>query len=89
MTDKRQIEIFSAGCPLCEEVVSQIRKEACPSCVVTVFDTRSPEVAERARKLGVGRVPAVIIDGKLASCCESGGPDMATLRAAGLGQPIG
>jgi hypothetical protein len=33
-------------------------------------------------------VPAVVIDGKLADCCTGRGPDEATLRAAGLGQPI-
>jgi glutaredoxin 3 len=34
---------------------------------------------------GVHRVPAVVIDGKLAGCCQAGPVDAATLRAAGLG----
>jgi predicted DsbA family dithiol-disulfide isomerase len=42
-------------------------------------------VAERAKELGVRRVPSVVIDGKLAECCTGRGPDEATLRAAGLG----
>jgi predicted DsbA family dithiol-disulfide isomerase len=47
-----------------------------------------PEVAERARSLGIRSVPAVVIDGKLANCCSGRGPDEAALRAAGLGRPI-
>jgi hypothetical protein len=29
-----------------------------------------------------------VIDGALADCCAGGGPDMAALRQAGLGQPL-
>jgi hypothetical protein len=49
---------------------------------------RSAEVAARAKKLGIRSVPAVLIDGELADCCAGRGPDEATLRAAGLGQPL-
>ncbi len=41
-------------------------------------------VADRAKQLGVRSVPAVAIDGKLTDCCAGGGPDEATLKAAGL-----
>lgn len=34
---------------------------------------------------GTGRVPAVVIDGKLADCCKSGGVDLAVLKSMGLG----
>ena len=87
MTTKRTIEIFSAGCPACEAAVAQIREIACPSCEVTVLDMKAPGVAERAAALGIGSVPAVVIDGKLADCCAGRRPDMDVLRAAGLGQP--
>jgi hypothetical protein len=43
--------------------------------------------AAKARRFGVARVPAVVIDGKLADCCAAGGPNEETLRGAGLGQP--
>ena len=88
MNAKRKIEVFSAGCTVCEETVSLVKRAACPSCEVSVLDMKDPEVAERAKSLGVRSVPAVAIDGKLAGCCAKGGPDEATLRAAGLGQPI-
>ena len=61
---------------------------ACPSCEVTVLDMNDANVANRAKSLGIRSVPAVVIDGKLADCCTGRGPDEATLRAAGLGQPI-
>lgn len=88
MATKRKIEVFSAGCPACEETIELINRIACPSCQVMVLDMNEPAVASRAKSLGVRSVPAVAIDGKLADCCTGRGPDERVLRAAGLGQPI-
>ncbi len=88
MSAKRKIEVFSAGCPVCEQTVELVKRIACDSCDVTVLDLHDAEVASRAKKLNIKSVPAVVIDGKLAQCCESRGPDEETLRAAGLGQPL-
>ncbi|MCK5193290.1 MAG: thioredoxin family protein [Desulfobulbaceae bacterium] len=85
----RKIEVFSAGCPLCEDAVKLVNSLACPSCDVTVVDMKDIQGMTRARELGVKSVPAVAINGKLADCCAGRGPDEATLRGAGLGQPIG
>lgn len=84
----RTVEVFSAGCGVCTETIEMVQRAACPSCDVTVLDMREPEVARRAKDLGIRSVPAVVIDGKLAECCSGRGVDEATLRAAGLGQPI-
>jgi glutaredoxin 3 len=88
MNSKRPIEIFSAGCSVCTEAVEMIQRAACPSCEVTILDMRDLAVARRAKSLGIRSVPAVVIDGTLADCCTRRGPDEATLRAAGLGQPL-
>ncbi len=88
MAITRNIEIFSAGCPACEETIQLVNRIACSSCEVSVLDMRVAEVAARAKKLGIRSVPAVLIDGELADCCAGRGPDEATLRAAGLGQPL-
>lgn len=88
MNAKRKIEVFSAGCPVCEETIALVNRIACSSCEVTVLDTNNPEVAARAKRLGVRSVPAVAINGALADCCAGRGPDEKTLRAAGLGQPL-
>lgn len=85
---KRKIEVFSAGCSCCESIIAEIKKAACRSCDVTVLDMKRSDVAERARHLGVRSVPAVAIDGKLAGCCSGRGPDIETLRAAGLGMSL-
>ena len=87
MTQKRSIEVFSAGCPACEETIELVNRVACPSCEVSVLDMHDTTVATRAKALGIRSVPAVVIDGKLADCCAGRGPDEARLRVAGLGQP--
>ncbi len=88
MTAKRKIEVFSAGCPVCKNTVDLVNKLACESCEVSVLDMQKPEVAERARTLGIRSVPAVVIDGKPADCCAGRGPDETTLRSAGIGKPL-
>lgn len=88
MSDKRKVEIFSAGCPVCEQTIEMVNRLACPSCEVTVLDVNDPAIARRAEDLGIRSVPAVAIDGKLADCCAGHGPDEATLKASGLGQRL-
>lgn len=89
MSKKRIVEVFSAGCSVCEDTVALVNRLACPSCEVSVLDMRDAAVARRARDLGIRSVPAVVIDGTLADCCAGRGPDEAALRAAGLGQALG
>ncbi|MCA9469967.1 MAG: thioredoxin family protein [Nitrospira sp.] len=85
MKKTRQIEIFSAGCQVCENTVTLIQQMACPSCEVTVLNMKDQIVAQRARSLGVRTVPTVLVDGRLATCCAEGGPNEQVLRAAGVG----
>ena len=68
--------------------VDLVKRMACPSCAVDVLNMNDPNVATRAKGLGIQSVPAVVIDGKLAECCAGRGVDEATLRAAGVGRPI-
>ena len=86
-TNKRTVEVFSAGCPACEPTVQLVKSIACPSCDVQVLDMHQPDVAAKAKQYGVKTVPAVAIDGKLASCCTAAAPNEETLKAAGLGVP--
>jgi len=81
----RKVEVFSAGSGCSEQLITAIRAAACPSCEVRVLDVTAAEGAERANQLGVQFVPAVAINDELV-CCPCGcGPDLAKLRAAGLG----
>lgn len=65
-----------------------VKDVACPSCEVEVLDMRQADIAKRAKEYDIKRVPAVVIDGRLASCCVGRGVDEATLRSAGLGVPL-
>ena len=82
---KRTVEVFSAGCLACEDTIRLVHHVACPSCEIRILDMNDPVVAKRAKDLGVGRVPAVVVDGKLADCCAAGSATEAGLRATGVG----
>ena len=88
MATKRQIEIFSAGCPACTEAIEMVRRAVGPSDEVTVHDMKNVNVAQRAKSLGIRSVPSVVIEGKLADCCSGRGVDEQVLRAAGLGRAL-
>jgi glutaredoxin 3 len=88
MTEKRNVEVFSAGCAVCEETVALVQRLACPSCEVTILDMKDINVAKRAKALGVRSVPAVAVNGKLADCCAGRGVSEDSLKAAGIGQAI-
>jgi glutaredoxin 3 len=60
MGNKRKIEIYSAGCPACDEAIQIVNGIACSSCDIEVVDMHQPNVAARAQQLGVKRVPAVV-----------------------------
>lgn len=82
----RKVDVYTAGCPLCDPVVEMVRQLACDNCEVTVHDLKDdPHAAERAKAAGVQRVPMVLVDGKPAECCYVGAVTEAGLRAAGIG----
>ena len=81
MTNKKKIEVFSAGCSVCKETIETVKRLA-GSHEVLVHDMHKSEVAVKAKQYGVRSVPAVVIDGKLASCCAGRGPNEDVLRAA-------
>ena len=84
---KRRVEVFTAGCSICEPAVRAVRELACPDCEVTVHDTREAG-AEIAAGYGIKTLPTVVVDGRIVSCCDNRGPSLSELRAAGIGQPL-
>lgn len=87
----RKVEVFTAGCPLCDPVVKLVKDLACDKCDVTVYDLRegcaTNECRSKAEQYGIHRVPAVVVDGKLAECCSNQAPvTREALVAAGIGQ---
>jgi glutaredoxin len=73
---------------VCEETIELVKRIACPSCDVNVLDMNAPEVTKQAKKLGISSVPSVVINGKVADCCEGHSRNEATLRKAGIGIPL-
>jgi len=86
MNAKRKVEVFSAGCPACQETIDLVARLAGTSCEVSILDMKKSGIAQRAKVLGIRSVPAVVINGELAGCCAGRGPDEKMLRASGLGQ---
>ena len=80
-----RVEVFSAGCGLCEETIQLVRSLASASCEIEVRDMSQQDAAAKAKAYGVKALPAVVINGKLAACCSGRGVDAETLRREGLG----
>ena|SRR5215472_4318786 len=85
---RRKVEVYSAGCGICEQTIAMIRLWAGPSDEVIIHDTKNIQIATRARSIGIRTVPAVVIEGTLTGCCAGNGCDENILRAHGLGQPL-
>lgn len=87
--EKRIVEVFTSGCPICEPVVELVQKTVCPSCEVIVYDLNkgceTNECRNKAKEYGIQRIPAVAIEGKLLDCCKSGTITEESLRNAGVG----
>lgn len=80
------IEVFIAGCPLCEPAVQTVQDTACPNCTVKIYNLQNGEGRAEAEEYGVNRVPTIVVNGQIAACCQSSGKvDAETLRSMGVG----
>ena len=82
---KRTVEVFTAGCGLCDDALQRVRALVCESCDLQVHDLNTSAGIARARQHGVVRAPSVVINGQLAGCCDQGGIDESVLRGLGVG----
>jgi len=80
MAGKCKIEVFSAGCSACQDAIDMIKRVAGDDVEIVVLDMNEPEIAEKAKKLGVRCVPAVAVNGAVADCCQECAPDEETIR---------
>ncbi len=88
---RRKVEVFTAGCPVCEDAVKKVNAAGCPDCEVVIYDLNkgcaTNECRDKAKKYGVTRLPAVAVDGRLLDCCSSkGSVEIKELQAAGVGK---
>lgn len=87
----KTVEVFTAGCAICEPAVALVKEMACSDCNVIVYDLRegceTNACREKAKTYGISRLPAVVVDGRLLACCEGAPVDSKALHAAGVGVP--
>ena len=88
MTEKRRIEVFTAGCPVCQGVVEMVNELACPSCDVAIYDLNRNEGVDEAKTYGVTALPSVVVNGQLLECCKRSPITREDLENAGIGKPL-
>jgi glutaredoxin 3 len=88
MSKQRKVEIFIAGCPLCDETVQLVKNLSCPSCDVVIYDLRENEGIGKAKEYGINSVPTVVVDGNILDCCKRRRITEEDLKAAGIGTSL-
>lgn len=90
MSKQRKVEVFIAGCPLCDETVQLVKKLSCPSCNVKIrnlMEKKKTDIA-KAKAYGINSVPTVVVDGKILDCCKRGEIMEKDLKKAGIGTAL-
>ena len=81
MTRQHRLEVFTAGCPVCEDQIEKIKTWVSPDTPIERLNMDDPGVAERARKLGICCLPSLVIDGEPVSCGDPGKLEAAVRKA--------
>mgnify|MGYP003646164408 CR=1 FL=1 len=88
---KSTIEIFTAGCPVCEPAVKMVKELSADTDQVILYDLGIEAGIEKNKskiqEYGINRVPSVVVDGKLLSCCDNEISRKDLLEAGIGGQP--
>ena len=66
MAGKRKIEVFTAGCSLCDDTLRLV-KDAVASCDCEVTERRCPpqQMCEEGKAYGVRAMPTVVVNGAI------------------------
>ena len=88
MSEKRRVEVFTAGCPVCQGVVDMVNEMACTHCDITIYNLNNDEGVDEAKAYGVTAVPSIAVNGHLLECCKRGPITKKELQAAGIGKPL-
>ncbi len=87
---KRQVEIFTANCPVCDPVVSMVKDLTCDQCEITVYDLvkqcEDKTCLSKLQEYQIKKVPAIAVNGKLLNCCQDQSISKEELIKAGIGQ---
>ena len=80
--EQHRIDVYSAESVICEDTLVLVQRLAGSSHQVYIHDVRQSDTALRAKQLGVRRIPAVFVDGRILGCCQHKGCDEQLLRDA-------
>ncbi|QED37165.1 glutaredoxin [Antarcticibacterium arcticum] len=87
---KRQVEIFTANCPVCDPVVKMVKDLACDNCELTTYDLvkqcDDKSCVSKINEYGIKNLPAIAVDGKLLDCCKGNAITKEKLINAGIGK---
>ena len=87
---KRQVEVFTANCPVCDPVVQMIKELVCDECEVTTYDLvkqcDDKTCLTKMNEYGIQKIPAVVVNEKLLDCCKDSAITKEKLMEAGIGQ---
>jgi hypothetical protein len=71
---KNTIEIFTAGCPVCDPVVQMVKDFACHNCEITTYDLveQCEEITcrNKIQEYSINQVPSIVVNGLLLDCCK-------------------
>ena len=68
-TKGKEIEVFTAGCYLCEETLDIVNQAKCDECTVierNISEDCGCGCIDKAREYGIRTIPTIVIDGKIA-----------------------
>ena len=89
---KRSVEVFTAGCPVCDPVVQMVKDLACDQCEITIYDlikqSDDKTCLSKIEAYQIKKVPSVAVDGKLLNCCVNDAISKDELIKAGIGQSV-
>ncbi len=67
---RHNVEVFTAGCHLCNEALEIVQKAKCEECTVTEYNIQEKCESEiclkKADEYGIRAVPTIVVDGKIA-----------------------
>ena len=84
MKEKTIIEVFSAGCSLCQDTIKAMKEKYAEDSEVRELNMHDEDVVERAKEIGITSVPSIVINGKIADCCSGRGIKPGSLPTANV-----
>jgi len=86
--EKRNIELFIAGCPACEPAVELVKSLICNSCNLQIYNVALADdiINKKIKNYNINVIPSVAVNGKLLQCCTGNGLNKEELIKVGIGK---